>query len=130
MVLSSHRKLSLMQYHLHTFIIKTTKQCIFLFAHQYHYHCFHLCLKIQCHQILKVHLSFHCYLTSLKYHWFLIPSCYLRPRWHTKVMLVWKVQYWTRLINLPKSTPRPSDGSTNHVLYAGTLQNSCICGWV
>jgi len=75
-------------------------------------------------------LSFRCYLTSLKYHWLLTPSCYLRPCWHAKIMLVWKVQYWTRLINLPTSILRPSDSSTNHVLYAGTLQNSCICGWV
>ena len=49
------------------------------------YHCFRLCPQIHNYQNLIVYLSFHCYLTSLKYHWFLIHSCYNRPCSKTEI---------------------------------------------
>jgi hypothetical protein len=61
-------------------------------------------LKIHYHRILKVYLSFHCYLTSLKNHWFLIPSCYLRP----EVMLAHKNH-----THLKSTIPNTSDQSTD-----------------
>ena len=54
-------------------------------SHWNQYHCFRLCPKIHYYQNLTVNLSFHCDLTSLKYQWFLIHSCYMRPCLQTEI---------------------------------------------